>query len=66
MSGKIVDEEKIQLTRLIDETDDCSDGEPEARLWAGQCHRSIDYSAALRVASHSRKACASRGETSGN
>jgi hypothetical protein len=56
MGGKIVNKQKRQLARLINHTDDRRDDEPEARLWAGQRHRSAGYSAALRVASHSRKA----------
>ena len=65
MGGQVVNEQQVHLARLINKTDDRRDNEPEARLWTGQRHRLAGYSAALRVASHSRKAWASRGETSG-
>src|SRR3974390_3886239 len=59
MRGEIVSEEQIELARLVHDAGDDGDEKPEAE------GRRQFHSAALRMASHSRSACASRGETSG-
>ena len=74
---QIEHEQEPELGRLVDDRSDQGDRQakrvrgpqstgarPGAGL-VGVCPVTQRHSAALRIASHSRSACASRGETSG-
>ena len=63
VGGKIEHKQQVNLAGLVKQADDSRNGKPESRLRTSEIRH--DYSAALRMASHSRSACASRGETSG-
>ena len=66
LAARSIDEQQLKLAGLIEQAGDGRDDDAEARERAAEDMPTLmRYSAALRMASHSRSALASRGETSG-